>query len=98
MVPAGTTGESPTLSHDEHQKVIELCINESNSKIPVTNLGDGFRDTTMLSYWGSVIVEANTTGFAMEFIVDLNDSQSLNKHAGSHYNSNLHMGSGVNIQ
>ena len=25
LVPAGTTGESPTLSHDEHQKVIELC-------------------------------------------------------------------------
>ena len=35
LVPAGTTGESPTLSHDEHQKVIDLCINESNGKIPV---------------------------------------------------------------
>jgi len=35
LVPAGTTGESPTLSHDEHQKVIELCIKESNGKIPV---------------------------------------------------------------
>jgi 4-hydroxy-tetrahydrodipicolinate synthase len=35
LVPAGTTGESPTLSHDEHQKVIELCIKESNSKNPV---------------------------------------------------------------
>jgi len=32
LVPAGTTGESPTLSHDEHQKVIELCIKESNGK------------------------------------------------------------------
>ena len=32
LVPAGTTGESPTLSHDEHQKVIELCIRESNGK------------------------------------------------------------------
>ena len=32
LVPAGTTGESPTLSHDEHQKVIELCIQESNGK------------------------------------------------------------------
>ena len=32
LVPAGTTGESPTLSHDEHQKVIELCINESAGK------------------------------------------------------------------
>tara|TARA_B100000579_G_scaffold332341_1_gene282642 strand:+ start:1183 stop:2064 length:882 start_codon:yes stop_codon:yes gene_type:complete len=35
LVPAGTTGESPTLSHQEHQKVIELCINESKGKIPV---------------------------------------------------------------
>ena len=35
LVPAGTTGESPTLSHGEHQKVIELCIKESNGKIPV---------------------------------------------------------------
>ncbi len=35
LVPAGTTGESPTLNHAEHQKVIELCIKESNGKIPV---------------------------------------------------------------
>tara|TARA_B100000700_G_scaffold305664_1_gene379937 strand:- start:408 stop:1289 length:882 start_codon:yes stop_codon:yes gene_type:complete len=35
LVPAGTTGESPTLSHQEHQKVIELCIKEANGKIPV---------------------------------------------------------------
>ena len=32
LVPAGTTGESPTLSHAEHQKVIELCIKESDGK------------------------------------------------------------------
>ncbi|AFS47477.1 dihydrodipicolinate synthase [alpha proteobacterium HIMB5] len=35
LVPAGTTGESPTLSHEEHQKVIDLCIQESKGKIPV---------------------------------------------------------------
>ena len=35
LVPAGTTGESPTLSHSEHQKVIDLCVRESNGKIPV---------------------------------------------------------------
>ena len=35
LVPAGTTGESPTLSHKEHQKVIELCIKEAKGKIPV---------------------------------------------------------------
>ena len=35
LVPAGTTGESPTLSHEEHEKVIELCVQESNGKLPV---------------------------------------------------------------
>ena len=35
LVPAGTTGESPTLSHGEHEKVIELCVQESNGKLPV---------------------------------------------------------------
>jgi hypothetical protein len=38
--------------------------------------GAGFRDSTTLTYWGSVIIEANTTGFAMEFIGDMNDSQT----------------------
>ena len=35
LVPAGTTGESPTLSHEEHEKVIELCVKESKGKLPV---------------------------------------------------------------
>ena len=35
LVPAGTTGESPTLNHEEHQRVIDLCIRESSGKIPV---------------------------------------------------------------
>ena len=35
LVPAGTTGESPTLSHDEHEKVIDLCVKESKGTIPV---------------------------------------------------------------
>ena len=38
--------------------------------------GDGYRDITMLSFWGSVVVENNTTGFAMEFIGDMADSQA----------------------
>ena len=35
LVPAGTTGESPTLNHKEHEKVIEICIKEAKGKIPV---------------------------------------------------------------
>ena len=35
LVPAGTTGESPTLTHEEHKRVIELSVKESKGKIPV---------------------------------------------------------------
>jgi 4-hydroxy-tetrahydrodipicolinate synthase len=35
IVPAGTTGESPTLTHAEHRKVIEICVKESKNKIPI---------------------------------------------------------------
>src|SRR6185312_5493121 len=35
LVPVGTTGESPTLSHDEHRKVVEWCINEAKGRVPV---------------------------------------------------------------
>ena len=35
LVPCGTTGESPTLSHDEHRRVIELCVREVAGRVPV---------------------------------------------------------------
>ena len=35
VVPGGTTGESPTLSHVEHKKIIEIAVNECKGKIPV---------------------------------------------------------------
>jgi 4-hydroxy-tetrahydrodipicolinate synthase len=35
LVPCGTTGESPTLSHDEHKRVVELCIEAARKRIPV---------------------------------------------------------------
>ncbi len=35
LVPCGTTGESPTLSHDEHMRVTELCIQQANGRVPV---------------------------------------------------------------
>ena len=35
LVPCGTTGESPTLSHDEHERTIELCIKEATGKLPI---------------------------------------------------------------
>jgi len=45
LVPAGTTGESPTLNHDEHQQVIEICIKESNATIPII-AGTGSNSTS----------------------------------------------------
>jgi 4-hydroxy-tetrahydrodipicolinate synthase len=35
LVPCGTTGESPTLSHAEHRRVVELCVEEANGRVPV---------------------------------------------------------------
>ncbi len=35
LVPVGTTGESPTLSHDEHKRVVEMCIAEAKGRVPV---------------------------------------------------------------
>lgn len=35
LVPCGTTGESPTLSHDEHNRVIELCVEVAKGRVPV---------------------------------------------------------------
>lgn len=44
LVPVGTTGESPTLSHDEHDEVIEMCIEVANGRVPVV-AGTGSNST-----------------------------------------------------
>jgi 4-hydroxy-tetrahydrodipicolinate synthase len=35
LVPVGTTGESPTVSHDEHHRVVEICVEIANGRVPV---------------------------------------------------------------
>ncbi len=35
LVPVGTTGETATLSHDEHRRVVELCVNTAAGRVPV---------------------------------------------------------------
>ncbi|HKQ54815.1 MAG TPA: 4-hydroxy-tetrahydrodipicolinate synthase [Methyloceanibacter sp.] len=35
LVPCGTTGESPTLTHDEHRRVVELCVESAAGRVPV---------------------------------------------------------------
>ena len=45
LVPGGTTGESPTLSHEEHRKIINLSVKECKNKIPVV-AGTGSNSTS----------------------------------------------------
>ena len=45
LVPCGTTGESPTLSHDEHMHVVEVCIREAGGRVPVI-AGAGSNNTS----------------------------------------------------
>ena len=45
LVPAGTTGESPTLSHEEHKKIINISVKECKNKIPVI-AGTGSNSTS----------------------------------------------------
>ena len=45
LVPCGTTGESPTLSHEEHMRVVEMCVEEANGRVPVI-AGTGSNSTS----------------------------------------------------
>ncbi len=44
IVPCGTTGESPTLSHDEHKRVVEICLDQVKKRVPVI-AGTGSNNT-----------------------------------------------------
>jgi 4-hydroxy-tetrahydrodipicolinate synthase len=44
LVPVGTTGESPTLSHEEHRQVVKACVEVSNGRVPVV-AGAGSNNT-----------------------------------------------------
>ncbi|HWL75162.1 MAG TPA: 4-hydroxy-tetrahydrodipicolinate synthase [Burkholderiaceae bacterium] len=44
LVPVGTTGESPTLSHDEHMKVVEWCVEQAKGRVPIV-AGSGSNST-----------------------------------------------------
>ena len=44
VVPVGTTGESPTLSHDEHKNAVEICIDQVSKRVPVI-AGTGSNNT-----------------------------------------------------
>jgi len=49
LVPTGTTGESPTLSHDEHIRIVEVCVEQANNKVPII-AGTGSNSTDEAIY------------------------------------------------
>lgn len=58
LVPCGTTGESPTLSHEEHRRVVEMCVEEANGRVPVI-AGAGSNSTAEAI---SLVQHAKTVG------------------------------------
>src|SRR6184192_4003421 len=58
LVPCGTTGESPTLTHEEHLRVIEITVEEARGRVPVL-AGAGGYDTAKVI---KVIAELKRVG------------------------------------
>lgn len=65
LVPCGTTGESPTLSHDEHHAVVERCIKVTNGRVPVI-AGTGSNSTREAV---SLTIEAQKAGATAALVV-----------------------------
>jgi 4-hydroxy-tetrahydrodipicolinate synthase len=49
LVPCGTTGESPTLSHEEHVKVVDIALDEANGKVPVLAGAGGYNTAEVIA-------------------------------------------------
>src|SRR5205814_2357343 len=68
LVPVGTTGESPTLSHEEHKHVIELCIKTAKKRVPViagagSNSTDEAIDLTLHAKKAGADATLHSTGY-----------------------------------
>ena len=72
-IPTGNFITGTTNFSHGHIRIDPIATSPTTSNSVLIS-GDGYRDATMLSFWGAVIVESNTTGFAMEFIGDMHDS------------------------
>ena len=72
-IPTGNFITGTTNFSHGHIRIDPIATSTTTSNAVLIS-GDGYRDATMLSFWGAVIVESNTTGFAMEFIGDMHDS------------------------
>jgi len=69
----GSIKIAPKASHPNYKFL--NALNGVGGDAP-SGQNEGMREATMLTYWGSIVVEAATTGFAMEFIGDMNDSST----------------------
>jgi 4-hydroxy-tetrahydrodipicolinate synthase len=68
LVPVGTTGETPTLSHDEHKLVVELCIKAAKKRVPViagagSNSTDEAIDLTVFAKKAGAEAVLHSTGY-----------------------------------
>ena len=57
-----------------HLRIDPIATSPTTTTTNAGLIGGGYRDATMLSFWGAVVIEQSTTGFAMEFIGDMHDS------------------------
>ena len=73
-IPTGNFITGTTDFEHGHIRIDPIATSPTAATTNAGLIGEGFRDATMLSFWGAVIVESNTTGFAMEFIGDMHDS------------------------
>ena len=73
-IPTGNFITGTTNFEHGHIRIDPIATSPATATNVYGLTGDGYRDATMLSFWGAVIVESNTTGFAMEFIGDMHDS------------------------
>lgn len=81
----GTTG-----FQNGHIRVDPVASNPELPAAPDSLERRGFRDVTMLNFWGAIVIESNTTGFAMEFIGDMHDSAATSTMDGSVPVSGVH--------
>ncbi|WP_321340052.1 4-hydroxy-tetrahydrodipicolinate synthase [Breoghania sp.] len=61
LVPVGTTGESPTLSHDEHKRVVQLCVEAADGRVPVI-AGAGSNNTVEAIELAEAAEESGASG------------------------------------
>ena len=84
-IPTANFITGTTNFQHEHLRIDPIATSPTTATSDQGLTGGGYQDATMLSFWGAVVVEQNTTGFAMEFIGDMHDSAAagvLNSSSG----------------